>query len=121
MTTLPPITIVKEQRPELFLYDIITNETAYNIYPMKAPDNARNPMIIYNNIFEEKFYGVNALTDVLTAAVQLDIYTDNYKELQDIKRHIISVLWKNGVQIKDVADSYDDKEFRTMISTVIWN
>ena len=92
----------------------------YNVYPVKAPDDAKNPCVIYNAIYNRFVYGVSSLDDTQITNVQIDIYADTYKENQDIKYDVILYLWNLGIEIQGYTDSLEpDNTYRTRLDVYI--
>ncbi len=91
----------------------------------KAPDNKKNPVIVFNNIYNNFYGDINNLVNVNDAqrrfTYQIDIYTDTNQELLTYKQQVIEDFHQDKrILITDTQDSKSDDGFRSMINISVF-
>lgn len=110
---------------EQLLYDAL-DATGYEIYPQYAPDNQRNPFLVYLMVADTKAYGLNDAPSTLQdKRFQVDIYADGYAELLTMKDTVTTAI--NAIDpldgkpviygTRDLADEYGR---RSVFDLKIW-
>lgn len=62
------------------------------IYPLRAPQNATTPFIIYQRTSAERWQGINRTSDIAQANIQIDVYADTYNSAKEISGQIQELL-----------------------------
>ena len=97
--------------------------TGYDVYPQYAPQNKKNPVVIYNATADTRENGLNCVADVNNVRFQVDIYADGYDEIKQMKTAVynaIDGITDGKVLIYDSVDSADDDGRRIRIDLKIW-
>jgi len=81
---------------EKIIYNKLS-ELGYPVFPVMAPQNEKNPVIIYNTITNIKRFGLLYDSKLDHGFYQLDIYADTYIQMKDIETEVL-------IKIKEIKD-----------------
>jgi len=110
------------QSPEKLLYSALET-TGYKVYPQYAPQNEKNPMVIYNVSADTVEYGLKDVVDVKNVRFSVSIYADGYDEIKTMKENIYTAVYgitDGEVIIYSSSDSADADGRRIIIDLKIW-
>ena len=97
--------------------------TGYNVYPQKAPQNKKGPLVIYNITSDTYEYSLNSYLDNENTRFQVDIYADKYADIKTMQTDVVSAI--RGITdakpiVYSAVDSVDKDDRRVTIDIKLW-
>lgn len=80
--------------PEPAIFKLISTELGHTrIYPLRAPQNATAPFVVYQKTgSNDRWRGINRPSNIAQASIQIDVYAAAYDDAKTIAAQIERIL-----------------------------
>jgi hypothetical protein len=99
----------------------------YSVYPMAAPEDAQNPLVVYHKTSEiiNNYLNGNNFDKIAESRFLVSVYTNTYRQLKVLTNEIVTNLKDinnldgSQVVVYQTMDSREDNDFRCKIDLKI--